>query len=153
MSSIYLQDQMIPDIRCFGCGPANPQGLQLKTVLKDDEIVGDWTPQPHHESIMGILSSGVIAGLLDCAASWACIMHVKKEKDLEGVPTMVTKEFAIKLLKPAYIKNSCSIRSRVIETDGRRVTAVSEILQDGAICATCTLVSVILDLDFDISGR
>ena len=65
MTSVYLQDQLIPEVRCFGCGPANPDGLQLKTVQDGEYIVGEWSPKPHHESILGILSSGIIASLLD----------------------------------------------------------------------------------------
>jgi acyl-coenzyme A thioesterase PaaI-like protein len=149
MTSVYLQDQLIPEVRCFGCGPANPEGLQLKTIQDGEYIVGEWSPKPHHESILGILSSGIIASLLDCSANWACVMGVVNERKLTGLPTMVTKEFTVRLHAPVYMKSACTIRSKVIEHDGRRITGLSELLQDGKVCASCTLMSVVLDEEFD----
>jgi acyl-coenzyme A thioesterase PaaI-like protein len=151
MSNTFLQDQLIPEVRCFGCGPANPHGLQLKTVQEGEYVVGEWTPKPHHESILGILSSGIIASLLDCSANWACVMGVKTERKLTGLPTMVTKEFTVRLLAPAYMNQSCTIRSKVVARSGRRITGLSELIQDGSVRASCTLVSVVLDEDFDPS--
>ena len=31
-----LQDRFAPQSRCFGCGPANPQGLQIKSHVAED---------------------------------------------------------------------------------------------------------------------
>lgn len=141
----FLQDKYIPEYHCFGCGPANAQGLQIKTVWVDGEVVGDWSPKPHHESIRGILSSGIIASVLDCSCSWACVMEVMTQDSPGTLPAMLTKEFTVRLLKPAYLAETCQIRSRVVERAGRRVEASAELLQNGEICATCSLVSVIVD--------
>lgn len=141
----FLQDRYIPEYRCFGCGPANTEGLQVKTVWVDGEVVGEWMPKAHHESIRGILSSGIIASLLDCSCSWACVMEVMQQDHSETPPAMLTKEFTVRLLKPAYLTQMCSIRSRVVSRTGRRVEASAELLQNGEVCATCSLVSVIID--------
>ena len=38
MSSIAFQDQ-IPDNRCYGCGPANQDGLRIKSCWEGEESI------------------------------------------------------------------------------------------------------------------
>jgi hypothetical protein len=46
-----LQEELIPDGSCFGCGPANKDGLQLKSYRQDDgTVVATITPEPKHEA-------------------------------------------------------------------------------------------------------
>jgi hypothetical protein len=70
-----LQDQWIPDSTCFGCGPANANGLRLRSFPSDEGVVAEWHPEPHHNAHPGILCGGVIGTLLDChtgaALAWA----------------------------------------------------------------------------------
>ena len=40
-----LQRRHAPTTRCFGCGPANEQGLRIKSVVEGDEVVATWMPQ------------------------------------------------------------------------------------------------------------
>jgi len=46
-----LQDQWVPDSTCFGCGPANPNGLRLRSFPLDGGVVAEWHPEPHHNAI------------------------------------------------------------------------------------------------------
>ena len=45
-----LQDRYAPESICFGCGPANQDGLRIKSVAHGDEVHADWTPKPMHEA-------------------------------------------------------------------------------------------------------
>ena len=60
MDGPSLQERYAPENACFGCGPANPQGLHVRTFVEGDECVAEWTPQPHHEAFPGILNGGII---------------------------------------------------------------------------------------------
>ena len=65
-----LQDTYATESVCFGCGPANPKGLHIKSFAQGDEVVAEWTPQPHHEAFTGALNGGIIGTLLDCHCNW-----------------------------------------------------------------------------------
>ena len=65
-SAQSLQDRFAPHNACFGCGPANEQGLRIKSMVQGDELLARWTPQSHHEAFPGMLNGGIIGALLDC---------------------------------------------------------------------------------------
>ena len=46
-----LQETYSPQSVCFGCGPANPDGLHIKSVLHYDEIVSYWKPSSKYNAI------------------------------------------------------------------------------------------------------
>jgi len=56
-----LQDTYGPNVICFGCGPANPQGLQIKSFPEgDDACVAEFRPQKHQQAFPGVLNGGII---------------------------------------------------------------------------------------------
>ena len=70
-----LQSHYSPASRCFGCGPANEQGLRIESheaeeVGEPGELVAEWRPLPHHLAFEGVLNGGIIGTLLDCHANW-----------------------------------------------------------------------------------
>jgi hypothetical protein len=83
-----LQETYAPANECFGCGPANPKGLQIRSFEQGDEVVAEWTPQKHHEAFPGVLNGGIIGALLDCHCNWAAIMHFKKAKGMTVEATL-----------------------------------------------------------------
>ena len=58
-----IQDHYIPDGVCFGCGPANPQGLGLQSFPEGDRAVARWMPQEHHGAFPGVLNGGIVPWL------------------------------------------------------------------------------------------
>lgn len=139
----FLQDDYTPRGRCFGCGPANKRGLRLKSRWVDGVVKAEWSPQPHHEAIDGILSSGVIASLLDCSSNWAGAVDIMFADHLTNLPSLLTREFRIHLVGPAFTNEVCNVTSRVIDRRARTIEAYSELEQRGSVRATCTLISVI----------
>jgi acyl-coenzyme A thioesterase PaaI-like protein len=70
---LWVQGTAFPDGECFGCGPRNPIGFRLRSLVRGDEVTAEWTAQPHHAANAGVLCGGVIGTLLDChtgAAVW-----------------------------------------------------------------------------------
>ena len=60
-----IQDH-IPHNHCYGCGPENPEGLQIKSYWDGDETVAVLHPRPYHTAIPGYVYGGLIASLIDC---------------------------------------------------------------------------------------
>src|SRR6185436_13594350 len=83
MDGPSLQERYAPGNACFGCGPANPQGLHVRSFVEGDECVAEWTPQPHHEAFPGMLNGGIIGALLDCHANWTAAAHLMAERGVK----------------------------------------------------------------------
>jgi hypothetical protein len=59
-----LQDQFAPNLICFGCGPANEKGLQIKSFVSGDKLVATYTPKPYHLAFEGMVNGGIIGRCL-----------------------------------------------------------------------------------------
>jgi acyl-coenzyme A thioesterase PaaI-like protein len=85
-----LQETYAPRSICYGCGPANPQGLHIRSFPEGDVLVAEWTPQPHHQAFPGALNGGIIGTLLDCHCNWAAAYHHQNvAPDARGCPPAI----------------------------------------------------------------
>jgi Thioesterase superfamily. len=147
VSELSLQRRYSPDSRCFGCGPANEQGLRIESyevAEKTGELRAVWQPLPHHAAFDNVLNGGVIGTLLDCHANWTAAMHLMRERGLAGPPGCVTAEYTIRLRRPTPVDRPLQLRAWPVETTGDRVVVDAEVAVDGIITATCrgTFVAV-----------
>ncbi len=133
-----IQDTYAPHNTCFGCGPANSKGLQIKSFAKSDsETTAEWKPEGHHEAFPGVLNGGIIGALLDCHSNWTASYHLMKKTKAESPPCTVTADYAIKLLAPTPSKEKISLRAWVVESSERSATIEAELTAQGKITATC----------------
>lgn len=100
-----LQDTYFAGMTCFGCGPANADGLQLKSHLAaDGTTVATFAPWPQHDNGLGFLNGGIIATLLDCH-SGITVTHAAHDHGwpaLPGVPLpYVTAGLDVRYRRPA----------------------------------------------------
>ena len=130
-----LQDRFAPGNVCFGCGPANPQGLRIRSVAHDDEVVCEWTPQPHHQAYPGALNGGIIGTLFDCHCNWTATYHLMKKLGLSQPPATVTAEYSVKLRRPTPL-GPVTLRARVVESTNNRAVVEATLEAGGAVCAT-----------------
>jgi acyl-coenzyme A thioesterase PaaI-like protein len=143
-----LQERFAPTTRCFGCGPANPDGLRLGSHETadgpDGELVASWRPQPHHAAFENVLNGGIVGTLLDCHGNWTAAMRIMRDRGLDHPPGCVTAEYAIRLRRPTPVDRPLGLRAWPVSTDGARVVVDGEIVVDGIITATCrgTFVAV-----------
>ena len=139
-----LQDTYAPDNACFGCGPANPKGLRIKSRVAGEEVVADFTPEPHHEAFPGVLNGGIIGSLLDCHCNWTAAWALMKKSGAESPPCTVTAEYAIKLLRPTPTNGPVHLQARPVEIQGDRAVIEGTLEAGGKVCATCrgTFVAV-----------
>jgi acyl-coenzyme A thioesterase PaaI-like protein len=137
-----VQERYAPRNRCFGCGPANPQGLRIRSFEDGDALVAEWTPQPHHEAWTGALNGGIAGALLDCHSNWMAALHLMRQSGSEALPSTVTAEFHVKLLRVTPSAGPLTLRARVVESKGSRATVEAVIQAAGETTATCRGVFV-----------
>ncbi len=144
MSEPSLQELYAPANTCFGCGPANPKGLHVRSRLEGGEVVADWSAEPHHEAFPGVVNGGIIGALLDCHGNWTAAIHLMEKSGVATPPCTVTAEYAVKLLRPTPSTRPLRLRARVVESGADRATVEASLECDGKACATCrgTFVAV-----------
>jgi acyl-coenzyme A thioesterase PaaI-like protein len=137
-----LQDRYAPHTICFGCGPANQQGLRIKSRVAGDELVAEWTPGEHHQAFPGVLNGGIVGALLDCHSNWAACHHLMKAAGLASPPCTVTAEFHVIFRRPTPTDGPVSLRARVVEAGADRTTVEATLEAQGKLRATCRGVFV-----------
>lgn len=135
--SVALQDLYAPANRCFGCGPANEKGLRIKSFVVGDEVVADFTPEPHHQAFSGVLNGGIIGALFDCHSNWAAAHHLMKAKGLSAPPCTVTAEFHVKLRRPTSLGSSVHLKARVTHCEGDKAVVEAKMFSEGKETASC----------------
>lgn len=95
---------------CFGCGAANPRGLQLEFSETEQGVEVEYTVPRHLEGAPGIAHGGILATLMDealCMTAYAKL----------GTP-VVTGELTVRYLKPVPVDTPLVARGRISETKG-----------------------------------
>lgn len=111
---LALQDRYFPDLPCFGCGPANPKGLQLKSYRADDHVTATFVPWPEHDNGLGFLNGGIICTILDCHSAAAVITtaveHGILPSDERPLP-YVTAGLDVRYLRPSPLHDPVLLRA------------------------------------------
>ena len=106
--------------RCFGCGPANPSGLQLAFLLAEDGAAVCLTTVPDRfDGHPGYLHGGIIATLLDEAMS--------KAVRARGL-TAMTGRMEIDYLRPVPSGGHLRMEGRIVRSEGRKHWTEARIL-------------------------
>ena len=139
-----LQERFAPENACFGCGPANAEGVRVRSFARGDEVIAEWMPQQKYEAFPGVLNGGIIGTLLDCHCNWTAAYHLMKSSGADRPPCTVTADYAIKLLRPTPTSGPVQLSARVVESSGSRATVEGTLAAGGDVCATCrgTFVAV-----------
>ena len=111
-----LQEKYAPNNACWGCGPANPEGLRIRSFPEGDAVVAEWQPEKKYEAFPGVLNGGIIGTLLDCHCNWTAAYHLMKQAGQDRVPCTVTADYAIKLLRPTPTAGPVRLSARVVES-------------------------------------
>jgi benzoate-CoA ligase family protein len=133
-----IQETYAPNLACFGCGPANPKGLHVRSFAEGEEFVAEWQASKEYEAFEGMLSGGIIGTLLDCHCNWAAAFHLMKKTGADKPPCTVTAEYSIKLLRPTPTDLPIKLVARVVESTDVRAAIEGELIAHDKVCATCT---------------
>ncbi|HMH15651.1 MAG TPA: PaaI family thioesterase [Edaphobacter sp.] len=127
---------------CFGCGPANPQGLHLiftsdtsnpEAPIATAHLILDRL----HEGPPGHIHGGIVATLLDEAMS-------KLNRPLNVIA--MTRHMEIDYLRPVPLYQPLFLISRHLSREGRKLFHQAEIqLPDGTVLARAKGLFIVVD--------
>jgi acyl-coenzyme A thioesterase PaaI-like protein len=139
-----LQETLSPRSICFGCGPANPGGLQIRSFPEGDELVCDFTPKEHHRAFGQVVNGGIIGAVFDCHSNWTAAYHLMQRRGDRELPATVTSDFHVTLKRVTPAGQPIRVRARVVESADPKVIVEAEIESGGKVTATCrgTFVAV-----------
>jgi acyl-coenzyme A thioesterase PaaI-like protein len=140
-----LQERYAPTLACFGCGPANEQGLRVRSFPTGaGEAEATWSPGPHHEAFPGVLNGGIAGALLDCHSNWTATYHLMRAAGLDHPPSTVTADYHVRFRRPTPTDAPVRLHARVVESQPDRATVEATIEAGGEVTATCrgTFVAV-----------
>jgi acyl-coenzyme A thioesterase PaaI-like protein len=144
MTEKSIQETYAPNLECFGCGPANPKGLHVRSFPNGDEVIAEFQPEKYQEAFEGMLSGGIIGTLLDCHCNWTAAWHLMNKLELDHPPCTVTAEYSIKLRRPTPTDQPVKLVARVVESTDELVIVEGELIAHDKVTATCrgTFVAV-----------
>lgn len=141
-----LQD-LIPDNNCWGCGPAHPRGLRIKSHLEGAESVCRFQPSPDHMAgPTHVVYGGIIAAVIDCHSVITAIADLYRAAGRavgSGPPLWaVTASLKIDYLAPVPIDRPMELRARIREARGRKRVVECSLRSGGRECARAEVVAV-----------
>jgi len=136
VDELSLQEQYAPHNACFGCGPANPKGLRIRSFARDGEYVATWQGEAHHDAFPGILNGGILGALLDCHMNWSAAHHLMVRAGAATPPCTVTAEYAVQLRRPTPSAATITVRAHIVESSEDRAIVEGVIEAEGKACAT-----------------
>jgi len=138
-----IQQLLYPELPCFGCGPANAKGLQLRSYPVEDTARATFTPWPEHDSGLGFLNGGIISTVLDChsaaAVMWEADRHGWAALAGAALP-YVTAGLDVRFLRPAPLEHTVELMAHVGAASEAEITCEVELVWEGKTRAAATAV-------------
>ncbi len=163
------QDRFAPKSICFGCGPANAQGLRIKSHWEGDlqrigeptpgpapgvpggpatpppaRFVMEFTPAAHHQAFPGVVNGGILGTLLDCHSNWAAATGLMHKWGWTEPQCTVTADFHVRLRRPTPAGKPLLLQAFITAISEDRATIHCGVFCEGKVTATCdgTFVAV-----------
>ena len=147
MEATAFQDQFTGNF-CFGCGPANQDGLQIKSYWADPgKSVCTFQPKPYHTAgPRQFLNGGIIATVIDCHCVSTAIAQAYHDegRPLDSAPPIwyVTGSLAIKYLRPTPIDRPVQLTAHIVETGPKKTVLSCSLSSGGQECATGEVIAI-----------
>ena len=130
-----LQDQFAPNLVCFGCGPANPDGLQIKSFVEGDKVICKFLPKTHHRAHIGMINGGIIGALLDCHLCWTGAYHLMLKRDEVAPPCCVTAHYGVTFKQVTPDDHELLLEAWVTQVSDRKAVVEGTLSVAGTITA------------------
>ncbi len=139
---------LIPNNHCFGCGPNNKVGLQIKSYWsKPGESICRFEPAPHHMAgAEQVLNGGIICTIIDChsvctavAAGYAATNRMIGTGDEVW---FATGSIAVRYLAPAAVDAPVELAARIVTATDKTIKVFCTLASRGVTCAEATVIAV-----------
>lgn len=137
-----LQEEYAANSICYGCGPANRDGLHISSFVDGDTLVCEWVPEPKYQAFPGSLYGGLIGCLMDCHCNWTAAWNLMQKHGLDAPPCTVTAEYAVQFKRPTSSEHAVKLVARVVKLGNSSATIDGEMYSQGELTATCRGVFV-----------
>ncbi|WP_101758797.1 PaaI family thioesterase [Oceanicoccus sp. KOV_DT_Chl] len=146
-----IQDMMAVN-HCYGCGPANKQGLQLKSYSReeDGELISTYarfTPAHYHNAgPLHFLNGGIQATLLDCHGICTALSDAYyREGRAVGTGEAIwyaTGQMDVSYKRPVEIDKEVLLEAQVESYTEKKTVVNCQLLSEGEVCATARVTAV-----------
>ena len=141
-----IQDR-IPHNHCYGCGPENPDGLQIKSYWDGEASVCTYVPRP--EQCAGptqFLYGGTVASIIDCHCVCTSIANYYQRDGFEvgeGPPIWcVTGGLHVSYLKPTPIDQAVELRATIRECTDKKTILDCTLSCNGVVTAVGEVIAI-----------
>ena len=138
---LSIQESLYPELTCFGCGHANPQGFHLRSYRVGDVTLAEFTPGAEHDNGFGFLNGGIISTVLDCHGA-AVVMWEAAQRGWDaptGAPVpFITAGFDVRFLRPTPLGPTVRLTATPTTVDESEIVVTSELEVDGKVRAAMT---------------
>lgn len=139
---------LIPNNHCFGCGPNNISGLQIKSHwTEEDKSACTFVPSSHHcAGPTQFLNGGIISTIIDCH----CICTaIAKGYQLQGQEIgsgeavwYATGKLEVNYLKPVRIDTEVELVAVIESVNENKMTVSCELYSGDELCCTSQVIAV-----------
>jgi acyl-coenzyme A thioesterase PaaI-like protein len=141
-----IQDQ-IPDNHCYGCGPANPAGLQIKSYWDGRQSTCTYQPRPEQcAGPTGFVYGGTIASLIDChcVGTAIAVQYERAGRPIgSGEPIWcVTARLTVDYLRPTPMGRPVELSATVVEAGERKTVLACTVRSGGEVTARGEVLAV-----------
>ena len=136
LSGKSVQDEFASNSICFGCGPSNKEGLQLKSYRSKGGLVAEFQCEEKHQAFPGVINGGIIGSLIDCHGNWTAAIAIMDNNGWERPRCTVTAQYEVKLKRPTPFGKKLKMNSRVLALQKDRAEVIIELKAEGKTCAT-----------------
>lgn len=157
-TGMALQD-VWPEATCYGCGPANKAGLQIKSFWSGDglEVVCRFQPGPEYNAgFPNVMYGGLVASLIDCHSIWTAIAWTYRAegRDHGSLPAIsyITGSLNIRYLKPTALDQPVLLRARVTELQSRKALVACSLFSGDVESAGGEVVAVRFNMDKSVGA-
>ena len=124
---------------CFGCGPANPEGLHLHFTVDAVALTATTTLNltRKHEGPPGYIHGGIVATLMDEVMS-------KLNRPLKALA--MTRNMQVDYLRPSPLGQPLTLSSSHVKREGRKLFHRAELRDaNGHLLAEATGLFIVID--------
>jgi len=142
-----IQDFYPEDVGiCYGCGPKNPDGLQLKTYWNGAEGICRFLPRPRDTAFPGYVYGGLIANLIDCHSIGTAIAEAYQRggrlPGSEPAITFVTGTLSIRYIEPTPMGVELLLKARIKEHHEKKSIVVCTVYAGEVACVVGEVIAV-----------
>lgn len=149
-----LQD-LIPDNDCFGCGPMNKYGLQIKSHYDKGIARCEFRPKSFHSTfIKSFVNGGILASIIDCHSIWTAMAYAyEQEGRLPGSSPdirYVTANLSVDYLKPVPFNKTLALEAWVTKIENKKSFVECKVTVDAQRCLQARILAIRVNAEWAI---